>query len=169
MTQTPVVQLVSRVERELAERFMICDAKRNIFPATARFLTEFPLGFSRTDEPFELKRVDLIGAMRMYENWGIYDDITARQTRLRLKTTNPVEFIQSIFEGPIWLLEIKKILDQKAIGQVLADKSLLEEDLTDFYETKSNKLDVKMGIICGKTDRLLEQTCRNHFINVFIL
>ena len=169
MTQTPLVQIASPVERELAEKFMLSEAKRNIFPRSARFLTEFPLGFSRTDEPFELKRVDLIGAMRMYEDWDICDDITAKQTRLRLKTTNPIEFIQSIFEGPIWLLEIKKVLDQKAIGQVLADKSLLEEDLTDFYETKLNKLDIKMGIICGKTDRLVEQTCRDHNMKVCIV
>lgn len=165
----PSVQLVSRVERELAERFMLCDAKRTIFPTTARFLTEFPLGFSHTDEPFELKRVDLIGAMRMYEDWAIYDDITAKQTRLKLKTTNPIEFISSIYEGPIWLLEIKKVLDQKAIGQVLADKSLLEEDLAEFYENTSIKLEAEMGIICGETDRLLEQTCRDLNIAVFIV
>ena len=167
--KTPSVQIVSNVERELAERFMLSDAKKAIFPSTARFLTEFPLGFSRTDEPFELKRADLIGAMRMYKDWGISDDITARQTRLRLKVTNPVEFIQSIYKGPIWLLEIKKVLDQKAIGQILVDKSLLEEDLTDFYEAPLNKLEVMMGIICGKTDRLLEQTCKNYFINVFVV
>jgi hypothetical protein len=163
------VQIASPVERELGERFMVCEAKRNIFPTTARFLTEFPLGFSRTNEPFQLKRVDLIGAMSIYEDWDTCDDITAKQTRLRLKTTNPVEFIKSIVEGPIWLLEIKKVLDQKAIGQVLADKSLLEEDLVDFYEPNLYELEVKMGIICGKTDRLLEQTCRNYNINVFIV
>ena len=166
--KTPSVQIASIEERQLAERFMLNSIKRTIFPSTVRFLTEFPLGLSLTHEPLVTKRVDLIGVIRMGNGWNIYDDITARQTRLRLETTNPVRFIENIVEGPIWLLEIKQVLDQKAIGQVLADKDLLEADLTHFYE-RQNELEVKMGIISGKTDRLLEQTCQKYFINVFIV
>ena len=59
------------------------------------------------------------------------------------------------------MFEIKLVLDQKAIGQVLADKGLLEEDIRHFYEPRG-ELEVKMGIICGKTDRLLEWTCKRY-------
>ena len=164
----PLVQIASDRERELAERFMLSGTKKKIFPTSARFLTEFPVGFSQTGEPLELKRVDMIGAIRMSAEWKGFDDMTARQTRLRVTTTNPIRFIENIEEGPIWLLEIKPTLDQKAIGQVLADKNLLKEDLVYFYEC-TNELEVRLGIICGTTDRLLEGTCRNHNIHVFLI
>lgn len=164
----PLVQIASIVERELAERFMLSDAKKAIFPTSARFLCEFPVGLSQTREPLETKRVDLIGAIKMSGEWGIYDDITAKQARLRLETTNPVRFIENITEAPIWVFEIKPVLDQKAIGQVLTDRDLLEMDLTSFYNSPY-ELGIRMGIICGKTDRLLEQTCRNHGIDLFIV
>ena len=164
----PLVQIASNVERKIAERFMLSDAKKAIFPTSARFLTEFPVGLSRTREPFKAKRVDMLSAIRMSDKWDIFNDITARQARLRLETTNPIRFIANIDEGPIWVLEIKPVLDQKAMGQVLADKDLLEADIRYFYEPRG-ELGVKMGIICGKTDRLLEWTCKNNNIVVFVV
>lgn len=171
MDRQAQAQIVSDEERELAERFLDSEEKRRIFPDSARFLTEFPVGLSLTAEPLEAKRVDLIGALEMTEAWGIDDAKTARQALLRTGTLNPHRFIDNILSDTLWLLEIKYRLDQKAVGQVLADKDLLTEDLAKGYYSSKKKINIniKMGIIYHETDRLLELTCRNHDITIFVV
>lgn len=60
----------------------------------------------------------------------------------------------------IWLLEAKVTLNQEAVGQVLQDKDLYEE------ERKPTKR-LKLGIICQESDLYLEKTCKKRCITIF--
>lgn len=65
-------------------------------------------------------------------------------------------------EDSNWIIEAKKELNFKSIGQVLVYKDLLEEDYPELGK-------VKMGIACSATDERLEQTCKKLGIEIFVL
>jgi hypothetical protein len=64
-----------------------------------------------------------------------------------------------------WILEAKQPkLNFEAIGQVLAHSYFFRRGEHDLGNTPDN---IKLGIICEKTDELLEEVCNDYNIKVF--
>lgn len=66
-----------------------------------------------------------------------------------------------LFDDHCWVLEGKEKLNFEAIGQVLVYRELIKEDYPHLGE-------VRMGVICFEGDSILEKTCKNLEIEVFI-
>jgi len=70
------------------------------------------------------------------------------------------------FKNTVWILEVKKRLNETALGQALIYRELLSED---FPPEKFPELDIRVGIVCEILHPWIEDICKEYDVRVFVV
>jgi len=138
--------------------------KKHILAQKATVITNVPVGLAhlRTDP-----RRAMLPKSELRMILGTHSkkvDAVCLPNRLILnaRAHDWIEYAKDFAEEEVWLLEVKNKLNTDALGKILVYNELFAKD-----NPKVRILG--LGIVCKKTDVLIEKVCKKYGVEVFVV